>query len=518
MKKVSLLLAFATITLCATAQDSLVSFREITFNSDFEKHAFKEYFQNKNFQPLALFLAASPAMNDEKAQAISNQINGIVGTIQSTGMEKKKPDKKIKTVYEKVHNPLLKKYELENRFHEIFASGNYNCVTATALYAIVFEDLKIPYEIKEEPTHVYLLGYPNKENILVETTTPLFGYINFNPDFKTQYVSNLKKQKIIGPEEADSKSIDELFNKYYFKNEKISLKELVGIHYMNDALFQKDHGKLQEGFGQLEKAYLFYPSQRCRYLLMVFGAEIVSKEKLAPKEKSLFVGKLSRFSAEGITSDMIKGEFSNLTQELLFRDNNKALYQECYQIIVSKITADELKNDITYIYNFENGRAYYNLGNYQKAKPYFERALALQPNNLDLGGIFIGVIAQSLRTLENEQGLLDSLSHYKEKYPSLSQFNNFNSLLVNATILQYGDAYDKGKPEAAAKYKSSIDALVKENPNVNINYNVVGKAYSSACSYYFKKGQKTKAREVLMDGLKLSPDNYQLRTRLQMIR
>jgi tetratricopeptide (TPR) repeat protein len=518
MKKGFLLIALAIAAFCGAAQDSLVTFKEINFNSGYEKNAFKEYFENKNFQPLSLFLAANPAMNDDKAKAISNQINGIVGTIQSAGMEKKKPDKKIKMVYEKVHNPLLKKYELENRFHEIFASGNYNCVTATALYAIVFEDLKIPYEIKEEPTHVYLLGYPNKENILVETTTPLFGYINFNPDFKAQYVSNLKKQKIIGSEEADSKTSDELFNKYYFKNEKISLKELVGIHYMNDALFLKDHAKWKEGFNQLEKAYLFYPSQRCRYLLMVFGSEIVSKEKLPPKEKSLFVGMLSRFNNEGITPEMIKGEFTNLTQELLFRDNNKVLYQECYQIIISKITDKELKNDITYIYNFENGRAYYNLGNYQKAKPFFEQALTLQPNNLDLGGIFIGVIAQSLRTMENEKGLLDSLNRYKQKYPSLTQFNNFNSLLVNATIMQYGDAYEKGRLEVAAKCKLSIDVLIKENPNLNINYGIVGNAYSSACSYYFKKGQKARAREVLMDGLKLSPDNYQLRTRLQMIR
>jgi len=517
MKKGSLFIVLLVNILCVTAQDSLVSFKEIHFNSGYEKNALKEYFENKNFQSLSLFLSANPVMTDDKAKAIANQINSIVGAIQSSGMEKKKPDKKIKTVYEKVHNPLLKKYELENRFHEIFASGNYNCVTATALYAIVFEDLNIPYEIKEEPTHVYLLGYPNKENILVETTSPLFGYINFNDEFKTQYVSNLKKQKIIGAEEADSKTNDELFNKYYFKNEKITLKELVGIHYMNDALFQKDHGKWKEGFYQLQKAYLFYPSQRCRYLLMVFGSEIVSREKLTPKEKSQFVGELSRFNNEGITSEMIKGEFINLTHDLLFRDNNKSLYQECYQILIAAISDKELKDEITYIFNYENGRAYYNLGNYQKAKPYFERALVLQPNNLDLGGIFISVIGQSLRSIEDEQ-LLDSLNRYKQKYPSLSQFNNFNSLVANATIVQYGAAYEKGKPDAATPYKQSVEALVKDNPNLTIDHNIVGKAYSSACTYYFRKGQKAKAKEVLMEGLKLSPDNYQLRMRLQMIR
>src|SRR6478736_3071625 len=500
------------------AQDSLVTIKEITFNSDYEKNAFKQYFENKKFEPLPLFLSANSGMTDETARKISNKINSIVGDIQSSGMEKKKPDKKIKTVYEKVHNPLLKKYEMENRFHEIFSSGNYNCVTATALYALVFEDLEIPYEIKEEPTHVYLLGYPNKENIIVETTTPLFGYINFNPEFKTRYVSNLKKQKIIGSEDADNKTEDELFNKYYFKNEKISLKELVGIHYMNDALFHRDHGKWKEGYNQLEKAYMFYPSQRCRYLLMIFGTEIVSKEKLAPKEKSLLVSKLSRFNGEGITSEMIKGEFINLTQDLLFRDNNKGLYQECYKIMISEMRDKELIDEITFIYNYENGRAYYNLGNYQKAKPYFEKALTLQPNNLDLGGIFISVIGQSLRSIEVENGILDTLNRYKGKYPLLTQFNNFNSFLANATIIRYGDAFERSRPEAAAQYKQSLDELTKNNPNLILDQRIIGNAYSAACTYYFRKGQKAKAREVLTEGLKLSPDNYQLRTRLQMIK
>src|SRR6478736_10158420 len=98
------------------AQDSLVTIKEITFNSDYEKNAFKQYFENKKFEPLPLFLSANSGMTDETARKISNQINSIVGDIQSSGMEKKKPDKKIKTVYEKVHNPLLKKYEMENRF------------------------------------------------------------------------------------------------------------------------------------------------------------------------------------------------------------------------------------------------------------------------------------------------------------------------------------------------------------------------------------------------------------------
>jgi len=45
----------------------------------------------------------------------------------------------------------------------------------------------------------------------------------------------------------------------------------------------------------------------------------------------------------------------------------------------------------------------------------------------------------------------------------------------------------------------------------------VGRAYSEACVYYFKKGQKVKARQLLDKGLQLVPNDYQLKIRKQMM-
>jgi tetratricopeptide (TPR) repeat protein len=508
---------FVLVVFGALAQDSLFSFNEVVYTSDFEKNAFRKYFKEKNEESLALLLAPTASMNDQKAASIEQQINSIVASLRAEGLDKKKPDKKVKIIYDKVHNQVLKKYELENRFSEVFKSGNYNCVTASALYALVFNQLGIPYQVKEEPTHVYLISYPEKENILVETTSPMFGYVIFSDEFKSRFVSNLKSQKIVGEDEADATTTDQLFNKYYFKKEKISLIELIGLHYMNDALFLRDHGQWKEGYHQLEKAYLFYPSSRCKYLLMIFGAHLVANEKLSPKEKALFVTKISKFGEEGISPDMIKGEFINLTQQLLFRDNDKNLYRECYDIYRKGIADQELLKEINYIYYYENGRAYYNTGNLLKAKTFFANALTFQPNNLDLGGVFVSTIAQSFRSVENDEVVLDTLDFYKTKYPSLTQFANFNAMLANANLVRYGSAYEKGKPEIAKKYKEAFDAILKEYPTINVNEMIVGKAYSFASTYYFRLGQKVKAREVIQEGLKFSPNNYQLRTRLQMI-
>ena len=84
--------------------------------------------------------------------------------------KEKKEKKRIKFIYDAFHDTFLKKYNSSVFFSEIFKNGNYNCVTATALYCYVFEKLDIPYKVKDLPTHVYLIAYPDLYNIKLETT------------------------------------------------------------------------------------------------------------------------------------------------------------------------------------------------------------------------------------------------------------------------------------------------------------------------------------------------------------
>lgn len=90
-------------------------------------------------------------------------------------------------------------------------------------------------------------------------------------------------------------------------------------------------------------------------------------------------------------------------------------------------------------------------------------------------------------------------------------------MIAMSYALLFGEAYQKGNLAEAEKYKSVFEEMVKSNKDINLVPSIVGSAYSSGCSYYFKKGQKAKAMQLLEKGLELSPDNYELRTRQQMI-
>lgn len=119
----------------------------------------------------ALFSIDSLISNVE----IEKNRNKVQKTIKFSRQKEKKEKherKRIKRIYNTIHNTFLEKYNIEAHFSDIFINGNYNCVSATALYSYVFESLEIPYKIKETPTHVYLVVYPKSYKIYIETTVP----------------------------------------------------------------------------------------------------------------------------------------------------------------------------------------------------------------------------------------------------------------------------------------------------------------------------------------------------------
>jgi len=67
------------------------------------------------------------------------------------------------------------------------------------------------------------VAYPNLDPILVETTNPLHGYQNYTQKFKNQYVNVLAESKLISNEDLNSHSVNELFEKHYFKEKTASL-------------------------------------------------------------------------------------------------------------------------------------------------------------------------------------------------------------------------------------------------------------------------------------------------------
>lgn len=501
------------------AQDSLVRLGDLTFSSQLEQRVLTDYFMKKSASHFQLLMAAGAAHNAETVQASEDQFYQHLASLEAGINKEKRSDKKTKVIYNDIHKTFLKKYEEKNLFKSIFPHGNYNCVSASALYALAFERLNIPYVIKELPTHVYLIAYPEKEQIKIETTSPVGGVQVISPSFKQGFVKLMADQKLISAQEFHSQDVNSLFDKTFFGEDRdISLTELAGIQYVNDALYNYDEGKFEQAYQQIEKGYLLFPSERTGYLLYAMGGAALESHKTRDSVHAKYVSKLSRYEKFGVTKDMVTAEFSNAIQELLFEKNKKEQLDIYYNILIREIDNPDIKNEISFLYAFEHGRLLYNQARYKEALAHFEKTLTLKPDHADATAAFTTALAQYLTIQNNNPEIIKTLENYGTKYTQLLENNIYNTMLATTYLIQFGMDYTLEKPSEGSKYKSLFEEQLKKFPDLAIQSSLIGRAYAAAATYYFRRGQTTKARSIIDKGLQYSPNNQELLIRREMIR
>jgi len=502
----------------AFSQETLVEYSEITFSSPFERKVFDDHFLKGKSDLFLLFMANGGLLTETKILQGKERFNAHLKRYENEKFKVKKNDKKAKLVYEEIHKTFLQKYEALNSFEDIFYNGYYNYVSASALYGLAFDKLSIPFTIKEEPTHVYLIAYPEKDRIMIETTTPLGGFYSMDQTFKQNFVKMLKDQKRITSKEYATQDTNVLFDKYYFGDQQdINLLHLVGIQYQNDAISKMDQSKSEEAFVQLEKAYLFNPTGRCGYLLSVAGTQAFESRKARDSVQASYLSKLSRYQSYGITSEMIQGEFSRVIQDLLYTDGKKSELDRYYKQLETGIKDLELRKEITFLYYYENGRMLYNKARFRECLPYFSEAMKVKPNHVDTNSALISALAQSYRGHGNNLELMQELQKYADQFPGLQENNVFNTLVASSLAVQFNQEFNLGKVTEGEKYRGNFEEYIGKFKDLALDANLVGQAYSSAAVYYFRKGQKAKAKSILAKGLEVSPNNYELLRRQQII-
>ncbi|QSE98379.1 tetratricopeptide repeat protein [Fulvivirga lutea] len=497
----------------AYSQDSLVYKSELQYNSDLEKEIIDKYISEGETDFVGLFFALDPEATSQSYKVAKKSIESFLNELSTNKALGKKPEKKIKFIYEEVHDHFFDQYLAENHFADIFENGKYNCVSATALYGIFFEQLNIPYTVKERPTHVYLVAYPAAEQVLVETTDPQFGFVNYSDNSKQELVNQLAKAKLISSSEMRTQTTEELFRKYYLSDEDINLTNLIGIQYMNDAIYRIMNEDVLGAFQQAEKAWLFYPSDKTinfwlasiiQYLVDHEYEDIVSADLLVRLGRA---GKLDQ--------DLIISEFSRMINILLVDKNQPEKLDAYYELIETKTNDAKLQIEFAYIYNYERGRILYNQAKYSEGLSFFRKAYEAKPQNQDINNLLINTLAKTLFTSSNEEALV-KLEEFKEIYPALLENNYFKSMLANTYLVQFGKYFDLKNEKEGLKYKLLFEEHY--DPELSIDHGNLGRAYSITAVYYFRKGYTAKARSILNEGLNMSPHNHELLVRKSMIR
>lgn len=163
-----------------------------------------------------------------------------------------------------IHKKLLKDYKEYASLDQTLQNGAYDCVTATAMYALFFSELDIPYSVVETNYHIYILVFPGTDHeVLLETTDPIYGFVSN----KTE-VAERKEVYLKGNEEVRTNQVDLKWDVEH----NLKDSELIGLLIFNQSVKQYNLGNKQKALELANEAIIYYPSTRIRtYLQFLKG-------------------------------------------------------------------------------------------------------------------------------------------------------------------------------------------------------------------------------------------------------
>ncbi len=244
MKKSGIILFFVLFL----TQTSWAQNNQLVYHSEFEKSAFEK---NQKI-PFELFLASDPEVTAIQFATFQNHLDNLVGQL-SLLKDKTHDDLKfLEKAFYKVHRKELGWYENYISLSQTFETKKYDCLTGTALFALILDQMEIEYEILEFDFHIFLLAKANGNQVLMEATDPINGFVTD----KAAIQERIKNAEL-------SVEVSSVYNKTYQKN-VIDLTSLAGLQYYNLAvdLFNKKEYKKASLF--IQKADLLYSSERIK--------------------------------------------------------------------------------------------------------------------------------------------------------------------------------------------------------------------------------------------------------------
>lgn len=229
----------------------------LLFDSKLEKEAFQQVC-DQNCQPLLFLLAYNPSMDSIQYNNLNTELTSYARKLAKKKERFDGDSNFLEYVFYSVHHRYLKTYETEESFVGIFDRGNYNCISGTALFAFILNELNYKPGIYETRYHIFLTINQDSLNVLFETTDPLKGFVTGKKEINSRIEYYMKNEK-----ERYSKdlTLSAPFNSSSIL-EKVDMMELAGLHYYNLGLDLFNKENYYDAFRELKKASILYPRSR----------------------------------------------------------------------------------------------------------------------------------------------------------------------------------------------------------------------------------------------------------------
>ncbi|GGH14543.1 hypothetical protein FAZ19_07365 [Sphingobacterium alkalisoli] len=398
----------------------------ITYHSKAEEKQFEHL--EGSAQNLKLILLTD--LDEHVAEAEIAKLDRFIAGLGWSQTNNQKPNKKLKHLFKQVHNAYLRKYDGRSSTSKMFTDGSYQCVSASILYAYIFEKLGIPYEIKEQPTHVYVVAFPQLQNILIETTDPMVGVYIADTKAQAKYVQSLVKNKYLEQEYVNKVGVEKAFNEFMYGKTNISFKELVGLAFYNLGIFAAEDENPEMAYSNFYKTNKLYPAKKHEFLQYDILTTLANESKLEKLDDWDALIILANNTDREDNKMLLKHRFSVQVNNDLIISRKREQIQEIHKHIKSSLTDTALMKVLDNNYYFESARSYTLSAEYEKALPLLEEILATNTDSPFAQSMLLNSIHQTVLQSSPTAESIEKLNNWILKYPELRADPNIQHYIV----------------------------------------------------------------------------------------
>lgn len=455
------------------------------------------------------------AKSGAHAETLKTELNNFISRLKK--FEKNSPKSKVKKIFQLTKKEFLHHYSLLSFFNDQLDDGTYNCVTGSALFAIIFEEMDIPYVVIEVPRHVYLIAYPNQENIGVESTEEKDGIYNWTEYTKQQAVNFLLNIGKVSESEVRIKGFDKIIEDHFYTNTSHDFDALVGMHLMNRALVLQDRDEHKEALEMYYMAETYFDSPVLQYMEGGILSNLISETSYENIDIIDYITRLYAITESEVGKERVHGNFPFIMQQA-FKKRKDMDFIDSTTVLVNENLEGEDRDLFLSDLDEQWANYYIQRDQFEKSLEYSTRGYALNPKNKYFEDLISAGIVFQLSNLEDGDEVELLMDEYEITYPFLTddfKFINFKIILYAAQI---GDYYSLGLAEDGYPYFEKLDSVFNhEQTDHELVDSFVAEAYGEVAAYYYRKNQFRLALNWINKAIELDDEDEFLKTRKKNI-
>lgn len=475
-----------------------------SYNNDEEKKLFQKIEQGETFSLENISFCLTPVQST--ANHTTDQIASTRQQLKAKKLDSKSVKKQLKEIQKILNTNFLKTFNIESSFQQLFQNKQFNSLTAASLFSIFLDDYNIPYTIHQgENGFIYLITFDNGSKTILKPKKLPSGNIEYNQEYKQNYITYLVQNKVISQEEKDISNVNQLFLTHYTAESIISKSQLASLFYYQKANTLSNLNKHKEALVFAEKATYLNPDYKINFLYYSLLAITINQEIDNNNYDGTLIGKFLNLVPESNNErKSIANTILVAANEFLVKTQNLEKFETFFKEFKDS-TNDEVEFDEFQSTYHESLANYYYLNrDYEKAINHLSESLIINPNNLQ--------VKRNIENCFNNIMALETDSHkaiqkhetYFEIFPFLKE-NKINQLNYTGSYLRaIYQTYLSKDLEKGYQTILDFEKLMKTSPELKFDQGYVDSAFILAANSYQAKDSK-KMSDILNIGLKIAP-------------